>query len=738
MSERLKKGLVRNVLVWRWIALCCAAVLSVGWLPMAHAADMSQDGVGQHDGADNAMLCMAQDDDAPDGSMVEQQGDAGNMPVPGKRCYVAGVHSDVFSMYLTAGEHRALVLKTRADELVPGAGDGTRYDSDTLAFVVPDAAKQATGDLPAQYDFLQRASGNGDIWYLPQTQDSRLLWAGASTEALVRASENLRGSQATLELVGFRGPGQVMLWQDGVEGDIVPLLGSPDSGFPRSHTMQIPQHEHMNWAFTRPGRYALTMQASVTVDGQLLTDTQEYIFIVGEGGVTPGDSRVTAVAHQGGGRTRIDSTVAASDFGNPQGWVSVSDEHGVLAWSRVIGSRASVTLPLADNDVSRLRVQFHPRFAEDMNGAVSSVTMGEPDPSVGAGEQGQGDGGKVVTPKPGSGRNGEGPRPDARRGESPSRNLSDVSASTGVQQQCDSRDMVVLDHGHMDIAAFSPSGRGLRIVVQEDVTGSHVRRDPSSVMIWVRDASRVANAWRVPQTQRSGIPWLGWNNQFLSRRDVPVTWTIEDVRGPGHVRVWMQGNLGRPGETVFDSISQRTYVIHPNTHAHANWDFSAPGYYAFRMRMSSSLGSDVRTVYLTVGDRDPHAMPLPCTVQQSSRQMREPVSSGDIAVPGVMTPSEGERSDEQSADIGDSEQSDDDGVEVPRFDRPRKSGVHGSVDAVGDRPSNMFSRRPWLSALAFVMLGASATMAVMTAVYAVQCINKTPRDEISRDGVPHA
>jgi len=94
--------------------------------------------------------------------------------------------------------------------------------------------------------------------------------------------------------------------------------------------------------------------------------------------------------------------------------------------------------------------------------------------------------------------------------------------------------------------------------------------------------------WLIPSTQIAGVPWLGLNSQreeIVTGTTGGVQFTLDAVEGPGRVAVFNAGALGSGvGEHVFDGPGS-SYTLGPNTHAHQNWVFTAPGTYTLTISM---------------------------------------------------------------------------------------------------------------------------------------------------------
>ncbi|GAA3661331.1 choice-of-anchor M domain-containing protein [Microbacterium marinilacus] len=186
-------------------------------------------------------------------------------------------------------------------------------------------------------------------------------------------------------------------------------------------------------------------------------------------------------------------------------------------------------------------------------------------------------------------------------------------------------DITELDQGHADIGPVLVDGRW-RIEIKDDSGGEAVWRDPDSTVLRVRDAAEHElpdssdyaflgepgdEVFLIPQTQLDGVIWLGWNTQHPALLDDPpqqISFRLHDVVGPGRLHVYFDYGGFRPAREVWDgSDPGEPLRVEPNTHAHANWAFSAAGEYrvGFTAEIVDAAGvshTASATLHFLVGD----------------------------------------------------------------------------------------------------------------------------------------
>ena len=153
-------------------------------------------------------------------------------------------HVDAFYVTAPGGE---LTLSMKED--ITGSGVVHSGDDVTLK-VAEEAWNEATEGI----------DGIGiPTYYLPQTQDTALLWPGWDTQPAQSAGYK----DVDFEFVEVTGPGDIFVFETAGFGDIQPVTeeGAMDLVSGDVINQAYPAHRHVNWAFTDPGIYTMTVQA---------------------------------------------------------------------------------------------------------------------------------------------------------------------------------------------------------------------------------------------------------------------------------------------------------------------------------------------------------------------------------------------------------------------------------------------------------------------------------------------
>ncbi|NHC23471.1 hypothetical protein G6553_09850 [Nocardioides sp. IC4_145] len=411
---------------------------------------------------------------------------------------------------------------------------------DKVLLSLQEASQQQVPDGET-YSFLGRPGAT--VWSMGQTQQPGVPWLGWNTQHPT-ALAKIQGA-TTWRLRGVEGSGELFVHQTGAFGGVEKLLGTT-TGWPR--TLRIPPnvHAHATWSFTRPGTYRVdTRHVATLEDGRKVTSDASLFFLVGPCG------------DAGGGQ----------DGGQDGG-----------------GSPDAPGAPVAPV------VPGGPGAAPGAGAAPPGIGAALPPPAAPAPAPAAPRTTTCLPPAESSG--GPGPA-----GQAPGQGTA-PSAGTPVTD------------GHFD---FGPRVEGGRLVarVKDDRTQPPAWVDPSSVTFVLGDAAEQHvpagptygflgaagdPIWLMPQTQASGIPWLGWNTQDEGLRSAAtgtVRFTLDAVSGPGRLAVYLTDSFGGVGEKVFGNIAgfPSSVEVPLNVHAHGNWAFTAPGTYRVSFTISADLAS---------------------------------------------------------------------------------------------------------------------------------------------------
>ena len=476
-------------------------------------------------------------------------------------------HADIFD--LTSDASGALSLRIKED----ATGSGVmREPEQTLLAVnkstltqIPASVSQATGAPAAAY--LLGQSGDNQATVLWPGWDTLGVTAGGYDAARFHISytgpENGRIYAFTSSLT----EGTKAVTNDG-SFDLAP--GGDDIDQPYA------AHKHVNWLFTRAGRYTLTVQASAWTSGNT-------------------------------GSANAESAVHTYT-------IDVADEASCLAESGAAPStdQAQPAPGVGPGSASSTNNQA----TQDQGVGVATGTPSAPDPSAGAtGTTGNTGTTTGANPAPTSGAHTTSGTTGGERCVATriTREATEAEAATLASNNAPAntaRTTLTVSvgdgasgnatDGHFDLGPAIENGT-LVARVKDDRSQPAQWVDPSSLTFALGDAARItapadlgfvatpgSSVWLIPSTQIAGVPWLGLNSQreeIVTGTTGPVQFTLDAVEGPGRVAVFNAGALGSGvGEHVFDGPGTG-YTLGANTHAHQNWVFTAPGTYTLTITM---------------------------------------------------------------------------------------------------------------------------------------------------------
>ena len=477
-------------------------------------------------------------------------------------------HADIFD--LTSDASGALTLRIKED----ATGSGVmREPEQTLLAVnkstltqIPGSVSQATGAPAAAY--LLGQSGDNQ---------ATVLWPGWDTLGVATG-----GYEAARFHISYTGPadGRIYAFTSSfTEGmKAVTNDGSFDLA-PGGDDIDQPYaaHKHVNWLFTRAGRYTLTVQASAWTPGNTgaanaqsaahtyTIDVADEASCLAESGAAPSTDQAQPAPAPGVGPGSVSST-------NNQ---AAQDQ--------------------ADNGATGTPSAPAPATTSGTTGTTGTTTGANPAPSSGARTTSGTTGGERCVATRITREATEAEAATLASNSAPANTArTTLTVSVGDGASGNATD------GHFDLGPAIENGT-LVARVKDDRSQPAQWVDPSSLTFALGDAARItapadlgfvatpgSSVWLIPSTQIAGVPWLGLNSQreeIVTGTTGPVQFTLDAVEGPGRVAVFNAGALGSGvGEHVFDGPGTG-YTLGANTHAHQNWVFTAPGTYTLTITM---------------------------------------------------------------------------------------------------------------------------------------------------------
>jgi surface-anchored protein len=170
-------------------------------------------------------------------------------------------HTDVGVNY----EAGAWDLHVHAESL------GLEFQPSDAVLGVNIAAAGTTVPSGTAWSFLGTAGSS--VWILPQSQKPSLLFLGFGAEEM--PSGLFTDDEVTLSLQSVNGTGSFAVYTTDMFGTPTVYMNSAD-GVSTSDaiTLTAGEHTHVNWAFTEPGVYEVTFEATGTLaDGNVFTSS---------------------------------------------------------------------------------------------------------------------------------------------------------------------------------------------------------------------------------------------------------------------------------------------------------------------------------------------------------------------------------------------------------------------------------------------------------------------------------
>ena len=541
----------------------------------AHAADEATAGPDTTDAVATEEAATQADAATTEAATASSEADASACAV--MRTAPAGTtatldrgHADIFD--LTSDASGTLTLRIKED----ATGSGVmREPEQTLLAVnkstltqIPGSVSQATGAPAAAY--LLGQSGDNQATVLWPGWDTLGVTAGGYDAARFHISYTGPADGRIYAFTSSFTEGTKAVTNDG-SFDLAP--GGDDIDQPYA------AHKHVNWLFTRAGRYTLTVQASAWTPGNTgaanaqsaartyTIDVADEASCLAESGAAPSTDQAQPAPAPGVGPGSASSTnnQAAQDQG-------------------VGGATGTPSAPAPA-----------PAATSGTTGTTGTTTGANPAPSSGARTTSGTTGGERCVATRITREATEAEAATLASNSAPANTArTTLTVSVGDGASGNATD------GHFDLGPAIENGT-LVARVKDDRTQPAQWVDPSSLTFALGDAARItapadlgfvatpgSSVWLIPSTQIAGVPWLGLNSQreeIVTGTTGPVQFTLDAVEGPGRVAVFNAGALGSGvGEHVFDGPGTG-YTLGANTHAHQNWVFTAPGTYTLTITM---------------------------------------------------------------------------------------------------------------------------------------------------------
>ncbi|MET7277193.1 choice-of-anchor M domain-containing protein [Kribbella sp. NPDC005582] len=491
--------------------------------------------------------------------------------------------------------HVDVAARTVGDRLRFQVKDGTSgtpvwRDPGAVAFQVRPEGDEIVPADP-QYRFL--GAPGATIWQIPQTQAENLLWVGWNTESV---DYSKLSGPVHWSLDQVEGPGKLAVFQFDQFG--APLIAfDSDKKLPQSIALAAPTHAHGNWAFTKQGLYRLKFTYSATTKaGQHLTDTATLPVVVGND-LTPLCPTPPTTPPTSPPTTPPSTPPASPPTSSPSSPPTTPPSTPPTTApppGRPTTPRPTTPAPTTPPPGHPGTPTSPPTSPAEHSGTAPTTPPGSSTPKP-----------CITTPVPTTQPSTTSPSQSAPTTAPPSATPPATASTT-------------LSNGHADYAVRLVAGALQARIKDGTQPGTPVWRDPAAVTIRLTSAAGTTSpggafgflgpkgtpVWQIPQTQKPGVIWLGWNTEELKPGQIPgnaVTWRLDKVTGPGRVSVFEFNSFGQP-QVIFSSADglPDTYQIPIGTHAHGNWSFTKPGTYNLTFTHSTPTSHTTSTLRVVV------------------------------------------------------------------------------------------------------------------------------------------
>jgi len=134
----------------------------------------------------------------------------------------------------------------------------------SLAAALLQVAAVAQTTVPTAAPFRFLGDAGAPVWILPQAENPKLLFLGLAAEEITNGV--FVANQVSLALKSVDGPGSVAVYKvDGFGTPQVKWNSADGLNTQDTYTLPTGGHQHVNWAFSKPGYYRIGLQASGTL-----------------------------------------------------------------------------------------------------------------------------------------------------------------------------------------------------------------------------------------------------------------------------------------------------------------------------------------------------------------------------------------------------------------------------------------------------------------------------------------
>lgn len=185
-----------------------------------------------------------------------------------------------------------------------------------------------------------------------------------------------------------------------------------------------------------------------------------------------------------------------------------------------------------------------------------------------------------------------------------------VTAAPATAQT--STDLMVLDHGHVDVFGLAYEGGALDLHVHDG--DNDVEYAPNEVLLKANNEAKTtvpagydflgeagSPVWVLPDTEVEGLLFAGWGAEEIVPGDFvddSLQITVHDAEGRGDVALYTVDDAGA-ANVLFDSDEgASSWEATAGSHGHMNWGFTNSGLYKFTVEaegVDAATGEAVST-----------------------------------------------------------------------------------------------------------------------------------------------